>query len=72
MDVSLSPFDVSSPGFGLLVGWEIPEGFQRPGIRRGLRLRQAGEVFQQHVLNCGDSVQTLIVTLCSIASRPVW
>ena len=53
---------------GTFLKARLPEAWGQ----RGLRLRQAGKVFQQHVLSCGDSVQTLIVTLCSIASRPVW
>lgn len=58
VDVSLSPFDISSPDFGLLVGCDSPEArLPEAWGREGLRVRQRGEAFQQLVFNCRDSVE---------------
>lgn len=35
VDVSLSPFDISSPDFGLLVGCDSPEGSASGGLGSG-------------------------------------
>lgn len=35
VDVSLFPFDISVPGFGLLVGWDSPKGLASRGLGSG-------------------------------------
>lgn len=67
-DVSLSPFDISSPDFGLLVGCDSPEGslpeaWGREGLEgQGKRVKLFSNLF--------SIVGTLLKSIASETSLP--